>query len=56
MIWILIWVITNNGGSMTSGAIEFNTPEACEVAKAKLNELPVFKVRWDNFSECVPKG
>ena len=48
-MWVLIWIVLGYH-SMTSGTQEFNSEEACELAKDKL------KRGARGIFECVEKG
>lgn len=55
MTWILVWVLIFNS-HISSGSQEFNTQEACEVAKKQMKKAGVIRLGLGDVIECVPKG
>lgn len=54
MTWILIWAIMNSDG-VTSGSQEFNSQEACEIAKSKMKKVGFLRIGINDVVECVNK-
>jgi hypothetical protein len=46
MKWILLWAMLSPTGSLSSGAVEFDTKPACEVGGAAMADA-LKKTGWD---------